>query len=67
MIPVIGPDLLRVPWGSSADARLYELWGEELAELYGVDLTREPSDIPLLYWVSDQLSLRSDIPVGDLE
>lgn len=67
VIPVIGPDLLRIPWNNAPDARLYELWGEELAALYGMDLIRDPSDIPLLYWVSDQLSLRSDIPVGELE
>jgi hypothetical protein len=67
VIPVIGPDLLRIPWNNAPDAKLYELWGEELATLYDIDLRRDPSDIPLLYWVSDQLSLRSDIPVGDLE
>jgi hypothetical protein len=67
VIPVIGPDLLRIPATDGAEAKLYELWGKELAELFNVDLPDESADIPLLYWISDQLSLRTDIPTGDLE
>jgi hypothetical protein len=67
VIPVIGPNLLRIPGTNGEEAKLYELWGKELADLYNVELPHDPTDIPLLYWISDQLSLRTDIPTGDLE
>jgi hypothetical protein len=67
IIPVIGPDLLAIPWNDNPAAKLYELWGKELAEYYQMNCENETSDTPLLYWVSDQLFLKADMPVGDLE
>lgn len=67
VVPVIGPDLLRVQWDDLPSAKLYELWGTELARQFDLELPQNSYDIPLLYWVADQLSVRPDIPIGDME
>lgn len=67
VVPVLGPELLRVPWEGDPAARLYDLWGAALAEQRGVLPASRDGETPLLYRVANQLSVSPDMPLGDLE
>ena len=67
LVPVIGPELLCVPRGAVPAARLYDLWGQALAEQHGVEMPPGDEETPLLYRIANRLSVNPDIPFGDLE
>ncbi len=67
IVPVIGPELLCVPWGADPAMRLHDIWGKVLAERQNITITSEPEGTPLLYRVASCASMVSGIPQGDLE
>ena len=67
VIPVIGPELLCVRWEEKPAVRLYDLWGQALARQRGIDAAYLAEETPLLYRITNQLSVSPDIPLGDLE
>lgn len=67
IVPVIGPELLCVPWGADPAVRLYDIWGEVLAECRNITIASESEGAPLLYRVASCASMVSGIPQGDLE
>jgi len=67
LIPVIGSELMTVPGESGSQVRLYDLWGQTLAEQRSIPLDRGDEDAPLLYRVANRLSVDPDMPLGDLE
>lgn len=67
LVPVIGPELLCVPWEERPAARLYDLWGEALAQRRGIEWTPVPDQTPLLYRIANQLSLNPEMQANDLE
>jgi hypothetical protein len=67
VVPVIGPELLCVPWGEQPAARLYDLWGRALAQQRDLAVKQGSEETPLLYRVANQLSVYSKMQSGDLE
>lgn len=67
VIPIIGPELLEIPGENKCLERLYDKWGVALAEQNGIQSMPEYSDIPLLYWATNQLGMNQHIQPGDLE
>jgi hypothetical protein len=67
VVPVIGPELLCVPWEAQPAARLYDLWGRALAQQRDLAVKQGQEDTPLLYRVANQLSMYSKMQPGDLE
>lgn len=67
VVPVIGPELLCIPWEEKPTVRLYDLWGQALALQSGIVETSGPEETPLLYKVANRLSVNADMQPGDLE
>lgn len=65
LIPVIGPELLCIPYEGAPSARLYDLWGQELAELRHMEMPQRDKEIPLLYRVTNLMSIDPRKPKGD--
>lgn len=57
LIPVIGPELLCIPHEDDPAARLYDLWGQELADLRGMKMPAGDAETPLLYRVTNLMSV----------
>lgn len=66
VVPVIGPELLCVPWEGNPSARLYDLWGEALAQLREIEATQGSDETPMLYRIANQLSGQSRLQPNDL-
>lgn len=67
VIPIIGPEMLEVPGEGKNWERLYDTWGVALAERNGIQTMPEGNGTPLLYWATNQLSMRHQMQPGDLE
>lgn len=65
LVPVIGPELLRVPHGDNLTARLYDLWGQTLADQRHVQTMPGGDETPLLYRVTNRLSVDPEMPIGE--
>lgn len=66
LVPVVGPELLCVPHGAEPAARLYDLWGQALAEQRGIEVPPADGEAPLLYQVTNRLSIDPNMPIGEL-
>lgn len=59
VIPVVGPELLCTAYDQKPAARLYDLWGQALAQQRGIDNTAySTEEVPLLYRVVNQLLMQ---------
>lgn len=69
VIPVIGPELLCIPWEDHPAVRLYDLWGQTLARQQGIDAIPLPEETPLLYRIINQWILTYPLRrnSGDIE
>lgn len=67
VVPVLGPDLLCIPWQGDSEARLYDIWGKALAQRRNIEVTPDPEEAPLLYRVASRASMDAETPQGDLE
>lgn len=67
VIPIIGPELLCIPWQGKPLARLYDVWGQALAQQLGIDGGQPAEETPLLYRIANQLSVDPNLPYGGLE
>lgn len=66
VVPVIGPELLCLPANGGPSARLYDIWGQALAQQREIEVPPGPAEIPVLYRVANHLSVQQSAP-GDLE
>ncbi|HZF11571.1 MAG TPA: toll/interleukin-1 receptor domain-containing protein [Thermoanaerobaculia bacterium] len=65
VVPVTGAELLCVPWAEQPAARLYDLWGQALAQRREIAVPEGPQETPLLYRIANDLSVSCE--PGDLE